>query len=215
VDNTDQVLQTLKLCVGILNRNKIQYRFLGSIISSTLNSGIHRHLNDLDILIDEHKREIFASELLKLGFVKKTKTFLRLSEQLNLHIYTHPRYLEISFYGIYFKSGGGGELNYGHIRADINSLALKKTAYFLSGINFIGVPASVVYKSILYSKSNPKRIDEIRIFDNNKILPFSGELFNLYFYGLNISWVPRLANYTLEIIGSLRMLFGLKYDIWK
>jgi len=65
--------------------------------------------------------------------------------------------------------------------------AVTPTTYTLNDNTFIGIPASVVYKTILYNKSNPKRKIEIEIFRKNHIMPYEEDIYTLTYKGLNIT----------------------------
>jgi len=214
-NNEKQVISTLRFIVGILNKYKVEYRFLGSIITCALEGSVYRNINDLDILIDTDKINIIADELVANGFQKKIKNHLRVSEQLNLHIYQHPKFLEISFFGVIFSPNGSAILQTKNFYADIPKTAIDPVSYSLGDLNFIGIPASVVYKTILLNRSNPKRIKEIEIFKKNNVKPFGKNIYTLKFIGLNITQLTTLPNMVLEIIGKRRLLMGKEYDIWK
>lgn len=213
--NEDQALESLITITKILKKCHIQYRFLGSIISAALNGKVHRKINDLDLFIENGKKEIFIKELEKIGFKKKIKNHLRISEQLNLHIFQHPTLLETSFFGVDFRKDYDMELHTRYFHAKAPKSAVQDTSYELNGVNFVGIPASVVYKTILFSKSNPKRKKEIEIFETYNIHPYSGILYTFYFNNIDISLIPRSINFILEIIGIIRIKLGKNYDIWK
>lgn len=214
-NNKQQVLESLHLILSILETNNITYRFLGSVITCALRSEVYRDIKDLDLLIDRSKQEIMEKELEKNGYTKKVKNHLRVSEILNLQIYQHSRYLETSFYGIAFLESGDATLKMPNVEATIECSAIKPTKYRLESIDFIGVPSEIVYKTILYSRNNPKREKEFEIFRKLGVLPYKGDVFKLKFNNIDISWLPRLVNYVLECIGLIRLSMGKKYDIWK
>jgi hypothetical protein len=159
--NDSQVIDTVKTVMGVLEENKIEYRLMGSLISAALYGGIHRKINDLDLLVDKNKQSVFEDALQKRGFSKKVKNHLRVSEWLNLSIYQHSQLLETSFYGITFKEDGSGELRTRSFMANVSDSVIERTVYDLAGIRFVGIPAGVVYRTILFNKSNPKRRKEI------------------------------------------------------
>ncbi len=215
LNNEKQVISTLRFIVGVFNKYEVEYRFLGSIITCSLEGSVYRKINDLDILVDNNKINLIADELVAYGFQKKIKNHLRVSEQLNLHIYQHPALLEISFFGIKFCSDGSANLQTKNINAYIPKTTINAEKYSLNKFTFIGIPASVVYKTILLNKSNPKRTKEIEIFKENKIEPLKDNIYSVRFKGIDITALTKLPNILLDIIGRLRLLIGKSYDIWK
>ena len=124
--------------------------------------------------------------------------------------------LETSFYGLDFLDDGSATLRMPHVRATVEKHAIEPTKYKLKDTSFVGIPASVVYKTILYSKSNPKRKPEFEILTKLGIRPYGGNIYKVTAYGLDISYLPRLASFVLELIGIVRIrLLGKKYDMWK
>lgn len=213
--NEKQVMDTLIVLTKILNDNEIEYRLLGSIVTCALRNEVYRKINDLDLLVDKNKQEVLEKELLKIGFKKTVKNHLRVSEQLNLNIYQHPTLLETSFYGLEFCENGSATLTMPAIKATVDKEAILPTKYTLQNIEFIGIPAGVVLKTIMYSKSNPKRQKEFEIMNKLKIQPHQGNIYKVELFGMDISGFPRLVNYILEIIGVFRNRIGKSYDIWK
>lgn len=95
--NSEVTIKTLRAVVNILDKHKIKYRFLGSIIPAALNKSLHRKINDLDLLVDIEKEKIFMEKIRLLGLHRKIKNHMRFSELLNLHIFQGNGWLETTF----------------------------------------------------------------------------------------------------------------------
>ncbi len=64
--NSKIVTSTLQKIVNVLETNKIEYRFLGSVVIAAINEELHRNLGDLDLIVDSSKKNVLYSELKKI-----------------------------------------------------------------------------------------------------------------------------------------------------
>lgn len=212
--NSEQVEKTLKAVIKIFKKHNIEYRFMGSVLPTALNGKLYRQVNDFDLLADKSKLNIILEEFKKLGFIRKSKNNLRISEQLGLYVFTHPELLEVGFFIVDF---GQEETIFisGPLRFIIKKEAAEKTNYTFKGINFWGIPPSVAYLLSSYSKKNPKRKEEFQIYKRNNIKPFLGRPYDTYFMGLRINWLIDFLNFALVVLGKSRVFLGKTYDPWR
>jgi hypothetical protein len=65
--NEEQVKQTLKQLIVILEAERVEYRLLGSVVTAAINGSLHRRLGDIDLILDEKRKDRVFSQLTKLG----------------------------------------------------------------------------------------------------------------------------------------------------
>lgn len=212
--NDKQVEKTLRAVTEVLESNGVEYRFMGSILPTALKVEPYRKINDLDLLIDRLKLDQVIREFRNLGFTPKNKNSLRVSEQLGLFVFTHPKLLETGFFAIDFGVKNP-VFESGSFKFVIKNEAIKKTQYTFKGINFWGIPASIAYLLASYSESNPKREKEFRIYKKNNVKPFVGRPYETYFLGIKVNWLIDFLNYALVLLGKLRIRLGKTYDPWR
>lgn len=213
--NTTQVQNTLKLVVGLLNKYNVNYRFMGSILPTALNGSLYRNVNDFDILVDKAKVENLSSELVKLGFTRKSKNMFRVSEQLGLYVFKHPALLETSFFAVNIDKGEEMCLESWPFLIKIKSDISKATNYAIWDTKFMGIPVSTAYTIALISKFNPKRKVEFEVYRKYEAQKIKRRLFDMYFMGIKVNWLIDLLNLGLILVGELRVKFGMPYDLWR
>lgn len=213
--NTSNVVDTLRIVVNILNQYHIQYRFMGSIITCALRHEVYRHIDDLDLLIDQSQLPAFQHALISQGFAKANPNPFRVSEYFDLYVYHHPKLLKVTFFAVKFEKSGIATLHKSIFHVTIPKETIKPTNYIFNDIKFVGIPPEVVYKTILFNKHDPKRIKEYEIFTSLKTIPYPGKIYDIKFLGLDFNWLPRTSNSLLEIIGLIRTKFKKSYNPWK
>lgn len=209
--NQPQVKKSLKVLVELFNKNKIKYKAFGSIIPATLNGKPHRKINDFDFLTDIAKTDLLLKELKKLGYQSKSKRIWRFSEQMGLYIYKHPKLLEISFFTVKFGKTKT-ILKARSFRFVVANKAIKDTEYNFAGVKFNGIPKGTAYTGALIAKWNPKRKEEFKIFKSQKVKPRLNNYIDVYLGKYKIDWSLDLLNFLLNVLGIIRVKFGLAYD---
>jgi len=62
--NEEQVDETLKEFLKILKNHHVEYRFLDSVVTAAMIGSFHRHLGDLDLIIDQSKKDfVFVNKV--------------------------------------------------------------------------------------------------------------------------------------------------------
>lgn len=216
----DKVEETLKIVTNILKEQKIEYRFWGSVIVAATLGRLHRPLGDIDILIDEISLQIFTNRLKESGFsLKKRKMGL-----LGLDIqWVEAERNDISpvtiFYGHFNKEKNFEILLNNKLKLVVDKTSLKPTEYTLFGIKFIGIPKETAYLGIYRSRFNPKRKHELLIMQSflNYDIPRKREL--EFFYKNKKVFLGGLLydvfQFLRNIIGFIRVSFGMEYDFWR
>jgi len=214
--NSSQVSKTLKLVIKALDKHKIKHLFFGSIIPAAINGSLHRPLGDLDLFVDVNKKDLFMNELKKLGYFGGDRKLFKIMEAFNGFDYRHSKLLEISFFAVEFgkEKTSLKAVDFPFI-VKIENEAIKPTKYKLLNIPFSGIPQDTAYTGALIAKWNPKRKKEFEIFKEYGICPRANNYLWVYWSKLEISWSYDLLNSCLNLLGRIRMWFGLTYDLWR
>jgi hypothetical protein len=212
--NELQVKKTLNLVVGILEKHKIEYRVFGSVIPAVLNGRLHRELGDIDLLVEEGKKEVFMDKLKKLGYKKKERGVWKWLDRANLFEYRHPKLLEISFFALKFGDQRSS-MKVKWFGLEIDSRAIRKIKYNLGGVGFWGILVDTACTGALISKANPKRKRELEIFESQGLKPRLNEYVDVYLGPMKVNWILDLLNWSLNWLGRVRVMLGMSYDFWR
>lgn len=213
--NSDVVISTLWQLVKILDYNNIEYRFLGSVVIAAINGQLHRNLGDLDFIIDSKGKDIVYAELKKLGY-KPAKGMFRFARKfLSLEQFDHPSLLGVGYFYGTWKADGSFVMGNKRTGLSIEAFALKKTKYSIHGVEFFGTPPQAAAAGVKESETNPKRKKERIILKEKGIEPFLNNYIQVKLLGVRVDWVYHLSMSMLNIIGGLRVRFGLPFDPWR
>lgn len=148
--------------VKSLDKHKIPYLVMGSLICAASRGGFYRKIEDVDLICDQKDKLKIIKVFRMMGYsseIKRPKWHLGFY-WLELRHKVNKRRLIAVVFGKYESSGGWRlSLNKG-FSVYLPKEAVKKTKYLLKGINFIGFPMESHYISLttipmLYD--NPKR----------------------------------------------------------
>lgn len=213
--NSDVIIPTLNNVIAILTKNNIEYRFLGSVVAAATNGTLHRNLGDLDLIIDERGKDALTSALLQMGYYPVNGMFAFARRFMSLETLRHKEFAEVGyFYGRWQPDGSilmGGE----HINVSVEGKALTPTTYTLHGVSFTGVNPRAAMTRIRASSANPKRRKELEFFRVRGIEPFPDTFVHVNIYGMRADWMYHLFSCTQNLIGRIRLAFGLSFDPWR
>ena len=213
--NSDVVIPTLKLVVSILEKNHISYRFIGSVIAAATNGELHRNLGDIDLIIDEKGKNTLYQALTKEGYYQVGGMFSIARRFMSLETVRHQTLAEVGFFYGRFQPDGSIVMGGDHINVSVEAKALSPTKYSLHGISFTGVNPKAAATRIRASQANPKRKKELQFFKEKGIEPFPDTFVHVNIYGMRFDWMYQLFSTTQNIIGLVRLRFGLSFDPWR
>lgn len=213
--NSKIVTSTLKQAVDILKANRIEYRFFGSVVIAAINGKLHRDLGDLDLIVASSKKDILFTELKKLGYKPARGMFTFSRKYLSLEQLKHPNLLGVGYF--YGKWQPDGSFIIGNKKSNlkIDSFAVEATTYKLHGIEFIGIPQRASATGVESSETNPKRKKELILLKERGIQPFSNNYIHISIFGIRADWIYHFLMEMLNIIGAIRIKFGLAFDPWR
>lgn len=213
--NVEQVMRTLRVVLDILEKQNVEYRVLGSAVFAAMYGQVHRKIGDIDLLIDKEKQDLFFSELERLGYVRAGGMFAFGRKYLALETLIHDDLLSVGyFFGDFEKSGNfrmGGKV----ISVFAESKSVVPVSYQLNGISFVGIPERAIAVGIMQSSSNPKRKKEVAFLKERGIEAFPTDGIHVRVFGLSFDWLYKAVMKFLNLIGILRIKFGLAYDPWR
>lgn len=213
--NETRVINTLEALLKILNKNDVEYRLLGSVVTSAMNKGVHRKLGDIDLLIDKDKKDIVFRNLKKIGYKQEGGMFAFGRKYLSLETLVHDELLSIGyFWGSFTKVGTflmGGKIASG----EIESKTIQAEKYTLNGIDFIGLNRRAIATGIMQSAQNPKRKKEVELLKFKNIKPFESEGIHIKILGIPSDWLYTGSMAILRLIGTIRVKVGLTFDPWR
>ena len=210
-----RVDQTLYVILKILNKHKVEYRFLGSLVTAAINGSLHRDLGDLDLLVDEMKKEILFKELRQVGYKRAGGMFAFSRKHLNLETLVHDELLSIGYFWGRFGDREGFRMGNQFASVTIKPQSVVPTTYQLNEHAFVGIPERAVAVGIMQSASNPKRKKEVEMLAKKKIKPFADEGISIRVLGIPFDWVYIVSMKVLNVLGKIRVLFGLPFDPWR
>jgi hypothetical protein len=214
--NTRQVDNTLELLLKLLNRHNIEYRFLGSVLMAAINGNVHRELGDLDLIVDKKNSQQLYDSLYALGYRRKEDGMFSFARKfLALETLHHPEYLEIGYFMGTWQKNGSFIIGSHPASLLIDSIATKPESYKLNSLSFIGIPKRAVATGIYFSLNNPKRQKEKQILDDRGIKPMPNNYIHPKILGKSFDFLFHSAMGVLNIIGRIRLKFGLAYDPWR
>lgn len=186
----------------------------GSVTAAAINGKLHRHIADIDLLVDEKKHHILQEELLQASFTP-TGGFMGLSEGfLNLKSFVHSSLLSTGyFYGTW--SHQGFTMKNKLLQISIDQKAIIPTTYSLNSTSFIGLPKAAIATGIMSSKDNPKREQEVKMLERKGIKPMKNDYIHIKTLGISTDWLFPAIRKTLHFIGAIRVKRGLTYDPWR
>lgn len=212
--NSKQVKKTLELTILILNKYRVEYRVLGSVVTAAIIGKQHRKLNDIDFLIDSSRRKEILEEFYKVGYYHRGGRFAFARKYLNLDSLENNNYLEAGmFWGSWDNDGFtiGSKSN----GITIDQKALVKHKYKLHGVNFVGLPKEVISRGLMASSGNPKRKLAVRFFRENNILPMKNDYIHPHIFGFKVDFIYYLAMHLLNEIGFIRVKLNKPFDPWR
>ncbi|MBP7967727.1 hypothetical protein KAZ66_05680 [Candidatus Woesebacteria bacterium] len=213
--NSEKVKKTLYLVIQILEKHKVEYRLLGSIVSAAIIGKQHRNLGDIDLIVDRTKREIILDELHQLGYFQRDGMFAFSRKYLDLDSLVHETYLEVGmFWGVWSEKKDFviGTVNNG---VKIDAKALIKTKYMLHDVFFYGLPKEVIARGLLMSSKNPKRQFELSYFKQHHIHAMDSNYIHTSVMGMKVDFIYYLGMQILNIIGFFRVIIGKPFDPWR
>ncbi len=213
--NSNTVLTTLRKVIHILETEHIDYRLIGSIIAASINGKLHRNLGDIDLIIDEKKKEILFNELKKIGYFPVGGMYEFARKYMALETLRHKSYLEVGYFHGYWQKDGSILIGKGLIKVSIDPQAVASNHYYLDGIKFIGINPKAAATRIQASRANPKRKVELQFFKNKGFVPFPDTFVHIYILGIRCDWIYHLFSTLQNIIGFIRIKFGLSFDPWR
>lgn len=216
-DSESPVKGGLLLLDKVFNKQKINYRVLGSLLVAALNGKPHRKLNDIDILLDVNHADKVFQTLKEEGYKIELKRKFGFA-WIEAH---HPQNLGFTFLLVgkfedkYFSYKLSKSL-----QLRISNEYLKPTQYSLFGINFTGIPQRSIYEGLKISSLNPKRTQDKKVVERNfGAFPPDGERFNkafkIYLFGKEIPGAYAFFSQFYNLYGGLRVRFGKKYEVWE
>ena len=212
----ESIKNSLLVLDQVFNQQRVSYRVLGSVLIGALNGKPHRHLGDIDILLDQRYKQAVFMQLTAAGYqlIEKEKLGFHWTEAHKSNSLGFTFLLIGKFTPHYFSYQIARFLE---LRISLDYL--KPTQYHLSGIKFTGIPHHSVYEGLKISNFNPKRKADRRIIQN--ILgsrPSSGislnQAFKVYLGNLQLPYTYPTFSYLYNLYGGLRVVLGKKYEIW-
>lgn len=213
--NSDIVTSTLQQVVKILDNNKIEYRFLGSVVIAAINGQLHRNLGDLDFIVDSKGKDILYNELKQLGYRPAPGMFNFARKYLSLEQFDHTNLLGVGYFYGKWQTDGSFIMGNKKNRLYVEGFALKKTKYSIHGVEFWGIPPEAAATGVKESETNPKRKKELLILREKGIKPFPNNYIQVKLNGIRVDWVYHLSMAVLNVIGGIRVKFGLPFDPWR
>ncbi len=213
--NTEIVVSTLRRVLKILEENKINYRFLGSVVVAGINGKLHRNLGDLDLLVDFQGKDVLYSGLKKLGYYPAKGMFTFARKYLCLETLDHPHLLEVGYFYGKWESDGSFVMGGRRINLTVEANALEKTNYTLEGITYVSIPERASAAGVMSSKNNPKRKRELLLLVEKGIKPYPNNYLHIQFYGLKADWLYHFAMTIFNLLGEIRVRFGMAFDPWR
>ncbi len=213
--NSLVVIPMLKDVVTFLEKNNIEYRFLGSVVMAAINGKLHRNLGDLDLIIDTTGKDLLYNELTNNGYKPAKGMFSFARRYLALETLDHPDSLGVGFFYGKWQSDGSFTMGKKNINVKIDSHAVEPTRYELYGVKFTGLPQEVIATGVQTSSKNPKRRYELEILKEKQIKPLPNTYIHVKVLGRRFDWIYHLSMALLNIIGGIRVKLGLAFDPWR
>lgn len=213
--NSKIVTTTLRQVVDILERNKFEYRFLGSVVIAAINGKLHRDLGDLDLIVDSSKKDILYTELKKLGYLPAKGMFTFARKYLSLEQLEYPDLLGVGYFYGKWQPDGSFVIGNKQTNLKVDSFAVKATDYKLHGIEFMGIPERAIATGVKSSENNPKRKKELILLKDKDIQPFPNNYLHTNILGIKADWIYHFSMTILNIVGGIRIKFGLAFDPWR
>ena len=213
--NKKQVQPTLRHLVKILDREKIQYRLLGSVVTAAIYGRLHRSLGDIDLIVDVRKKNQLLNSLQKLGYKRAGGMFAFGRRFLALETLDHPTLLSVGYFVGKWKKDRSFVMGGNALHTIVESRGVVPSPYKLMGISFIGIPPGAVATGILSSKSNEKRKKEIKLLQEKQIVPLKNDYIHVRFLGIPLDFLYHGAMGLFNVLGNLRQSMGLPFDPWR
>lgn len=215
VFNSEQVRNTLDFLIPILEEIKIEYRVLGSVVTAAINSGLHRKLGDIDLVIDIKKRDALRQKLYKRGYHDKGGIFKLGRKYLSLDTMEHDSLLEIGLFAGKFREDGSFIIGNENKNITVDAHAMKPYKYHLLNYVFNGLPPVIVAAGINTTKRNPKRERETEILKEKGIIAAPNNYVHTKVFSVKADWSYHAFTGILNTIGVLRVALGKPYDPWR
>ncbi len=209
-----QIANSLKTMTEVFESCHANYRVLGSVLLVAYTQRVFRHINDVDVLLDIKARDCVFVKLKKNGFQleRKTKTGFSWFEAKKDQCLGITFLLIGEFNKAYFSYRF---LKFFELR--ILNDYLYPTEYDFAGSQFIGIPVSSAIAGIKQSFLNPKRKLDTQVLVGNEVRKTKVKTYNnisIHIAGLKLFYLYDLFSFLYNIYGGIRVLFGLKYEIW-
>lgn len=213
--NEKQIKSTLKKLINILEKNKVEYRVMGSIVAAAINGKLHRRIGDIDLIIDRDKKEHVFKELKKLGYKRADGMFAFGRKFLALETLIHEELQSIGYFWGEWKKDGSFFMGNKHFNVQVEARGVEANQYSLCGINFIGIPREAVATGIMSSKHNKKRIKEIELIEEKNIKSEKDDYIHIKILGLPFDFLYHLNTKFFGLLGHIRQKLGLPFDPWR
>lgn len=213
--NSDIVSLTLKEVIKILRSQKIEYRFLGSVVVAAMNGKLYRNIGDLDLLVDRKGKERLFNALTKLGYKQAGGMFSFARKYMALETLEHPTLLGVGYFYGHWQDDGTFVMGNTRVSVTIEPHALKKTVYILDGVEFNGLPPEAIATGIHASEKNPKRQKELILLKDKNMQVLPNTYIHVRVFGFRADWVYHFVMTVLNIIGVIRVRRGLSFDPWR
>lgn len=209
-----QALQDLK----ILDKDKIKYLVMGSLICAATKGSFYRAVNDVDLICDLENKSQIKRLFEKLGYKAKfERPKWRLGFYwLDLKDKKDKRKFIAVIFGSFDRKGGWRlPLNKG-FSMYLPKIAVKPTKYSLGGINFLGIPKESAHialttMSLLYDAQ--KRKPDLEILEDKVD---KGIVNQIYEAKVGLWWKNfYLPNWTILRISAFikNIIFGKDYSV--
>lgn len=215
-EHFDRIRRGLKSLDEVFNKDRINYRVLGSTLVASLNGKPHRTLGDIDILVNKEDFDDIVTKLKSLGYVleKNAKWGVHWFEAVKPDSLGFTFLLIGKFHDDYFSC-----FFTKNIELRVSAEYLKPTKYSLFGNSFTGIPQRSIYEGLKISNLNPKRaLDRKIVLDHFKGKIPAGktleESFEVYLFGKQIPFAYPFFSHIYNIFGGIRVLLGHKYEVW-
>lgn len=198
-----------------LERLRITYRVLGSILLAAIHGSPHRKIGDIDLLIDSSNKRLVFSTLKHEGFkiVLKKKCGFKWYEAIRKDCIP----LTFLLIGTFTKKFFAYKI-LPSIELRISNEYIQPHRYSLFKTKIVGIPLRSVFEGIKVSNLNPKRkLDKIIFLSHFKTMPQGMSIekgIAIYILGIRIPRLYGLFSFVYNIYGGMRVLWGKKYESW-
>ena len=214
--NEEQVKETLKQLTIILETEKVEYRLLGSVVTAAINGSLYRRVGDIDLILDEKKKDKVFAQLTKLGYGRvESIMFVFARKYLALETLDHPELQSIGYFWGRWKKDGSFVMENRAIKVRIEHRGIEPSKYSLLGIDFVGIPPGAIATGIMTSRQNVKRKKEIKLMQEKNIEPLVNNYIHIHIFGIPFDLAYHGTMALLNLLGVIRQKLGLPFDPWR